>query len=70
MTDDNAVARLRAELARQILTWMDEAFARIDFDAPPEKVVEGLTLAWSTLLHCVEEMDQSDRPLRPDPQVP
>lgn len=59
MTDDAATVRLRADLARQILAWMNDAFAKVDFDAPPDRVVERLTLSWSEVLHRIETLDQT-----------
>jgi hypothetical protein len=59
MTDDYAVARLRAEFARQFLARMEAAFAGIDFETPPERVVEALTLAWSRLAHHLEEAERA-----------
>jgi hypothetical protein len=59
MTDDAALARLRSDLARQIQAWMNDAFARVDFDAPPDIVIEGLTLAWSEVLLRVEAVDHA-----------
>lgn len=59
MTNDHAVAGLRAEFARQFLAWMDAVFADVDFEAPPERVVEALTLAWSRLAHHMEEVEQA-----------
>ncbi|MNU29759.1 hypothetical protein D3C71_182370 [compost metagenome] len=59
MTNDYAVARLRAEFARQFLARMEAAFADVDFEAPPETVVEALTLAWSRLVHHMEEVEQN-----------
>jgi hypothetical protein len=61
MSNDHAVAGMRAELARQFLAWMDAVFADVDFDAPPERVVEALTLAWSRLAHHMEEVEQAER---------
>lgn len=60
MTDDAAAVRLRAELARQILAWMNDAFAKVDFDAPPDRVVERLTLSWSEVLYRIEALDQAN----------
>lgn len=59
MTDDAATVRLRVDLARQILAWMNDAFAKVDFDAPPDRVVERLTLSWSEVLHRIETLDQT-----------
>ncbi|MNE29476.1 hypothetical protein D3C80_1229580 [compost metagenome] len=59
MTDNMAVVRLRADLARQILAWMNDAFAKVDFDAPSVEVVEKLTLAWSDVLIRVEAVEQA-----------
>jgi len=68
MTDNMAVVRLRAGLARQILTWMTDAFAKVDFDAPSIEVVEKLTLAWSELLFRIEAIDQTAQATAPLPQ--
>lgn len=68
MTDNMAVIRLRADLARQILVWMNDAFAKIDFDAPSVEVVEKLTLAWSELLFRIEAIDQTAQVAAPLPQ--
>lgn len=59
MTDNMAVVRLRADLARQILAWMNDAFAKVDFDAPSVEVLEKLTLAWSEVLIRVETVEQA-----------
>lgn len=68
MTDNMAVVRLRADLARQILAWMNDAFAKVDFDAPSVEVVEKLTLAWSELLFRLEAIDQTSQVGAPLPQ--
>ena len=68
MTDNMAVVRLRADLARQILAWMNDAFAKVDFDAPSVEVVEKLTLAWSELLFRIEAIDQTAPVGAPLPQ--
>ena len=59
MTDNMAVVRLRADLARQILAWMNDAFAKVEFGAPSVEVVEKLTLAWSEVLIRVEAVEQA-----------
>lgn len=59
MTKDAATLSLRAHLAREILAWMDDAFASVDFEAPSDKVVEGLTLAWSGVVLRVEAIDHA-----------
>ena len=59
MTDTMAVVRLRADLAHQILVWMNDAFAKVDFDAPSIEVIEKLTLAWSEVLIQVEAVEQT-----------
>ena len=59
MTEDAATLSLRAHLAREILAWMDDAFAGVDFEAPSDKVVEGLTLAWSGVVLRVEAVDHA-----------
>lgn len=68
MTENMAVVRLRADLARQILAWMNDAFAKVDFDAPSVEVVEKLTLAWSELLFRIEAIDQTAQVGAPLPQ--
>lgn len=68
MTDNMAVVRLHADLARQILAWMNDAFAKVDFDAPPVEVVEKLTLAWSEVLIRIEAIDQTAQATAPLPQ--
>lgn len=68
MIDNAAVVRLRADLARQILAWMNDAFAKVDFDAPSVEVVEKLTLAWSEVLFRIEAVDQTVQVAAPSPQ--
>lgn len=68
MIDNAAAERLRADLARQILAWMNDAFAKVDFDAPSVEVVEKLTLAWSELLFRIEAIDQTAHGAAPLPQ--
>lgn len=68
MTDDAATVSLRADLARQILAWMNDAFAKVDFDAPPDRVIERLTLSWSEVLHRIEALDQASHVAAPSPQ--
>ncbi|GEM_PF-1389378 len=67
MTNDAALIRLRADLARQIQTWMDDAFAKVDFNADPDRVIEALTLAWSEVLLRVEAVDQAAQAAGPSP---
>lgn len=68
MTDDAAAARLRADLARQILAWMNDAFAQVDFEASSDKVVEKLTLAWSEVVFRIEAVDLGAQSAPPSPQ--
>lgn len=60
MAEDAAAARLRADLAQEILAWMNDAFTGVGFDGPSDKVIEGLTLAWSAVLLRIEAIDQTD----------
>lgn len=59
MTEDAAPLSLRAHLAREILAWMNDAIASVDFEAPSDKVIEGLTLAWSGVVLRVEAIDHA-----------
>ena len=59
MIEDAATLSLRAHLAREILTWMNDAFADVDFEAPSDKIIEGLTLAWSGVVLRVEAIDHA-----------
>ena len=59
MTEDAATLSLRAHLAREILVWMNDAFAEVDFEASSDKVVEVLTLAWSGVVLRVEAVDHA-----------
>lgn len=68
MTDEAAVLRLRADLARQIQAWMNDAFAKVDFNAPSDRVIEELTLAWSEVLLRIETVDQAAEIAAPSPQ--
>lgn len=49
---------LRADLAREVQIWMNDAFAKVDFDAAPDRVVESLTLAWSDVVLRIEAVEQ------------
>ncbi|MND96506.1 hypothetical protein D3C81_1750740 [compost metagenome] len=68
MTDDEAAVRLRSDLARQILGWMNDAFAKVDFDVPPDRVVERLTLCWSEVLHRIKALDRTGQDAISSPQ--
>ena len=59
MIEDAATLNLRAQLAREILAWMNDAFADVDFEAPSDKIIEGLTLAWSGVVLRVEAIDHA-----------
>jgi len=59
MIEDAATLSLRAQLAREILAWMNDAFADVDFEAPSDKIIEGLTLAWSGVVLRVEAIDHA-----------
>lgn len=50
---------LRAGLAREVQIWMNDAFAKVDFDASPDRVVESLTLAWSDVVLRIEAVEQA-----------
>lgn len=65
--DDAAAGRLRADLAREIQAWMSDAFAKVDFEVPPQRVVEELTLAWSDVLHRIEAVEQAVQAKGPSP---
>lgn len=59
MMEDAATVRLRAHLAREILVWMNDAFTSVDFEAPSDKVIQGLTLAWSGVVLRIEAIDHA-----------
>ena len=59
MTEDAATLSLPAHLAREILVWMNDAFAEVDFEASSDKVIEGPTLAWSGVVLRVEAVDHA-----------
>lgn len=61
---------LRAGLAREVQIWMNDAFAKVDFDASPDRVVESLTLAWSDVVLRIEAVEQAACPsAAPSPSV-
>lgn len=64
MIEDAATLSLRAHLAREILAWMNDAFAGVDFEAPSDKIIKGLTLAWSGVVLRVEAIDHAAAPPR------